>query len=79
MKRILAVLLSITIITGIVVVFTTSSINPNLVLAKESSGTKSEAVSESAAEQVKEKVLNNCGLSDEWLTNIAVYGYVYRT
>ena len=77
MKRILAVLLSITIITGIVVVFTTSSINPNLVLAKESSGTKSEAVSESAAEQVKEKVLNNCGLSDEWLTNIAVYGYVY--
>ena len=77
MKRILAVLLSITIITGIVVVFTTSSINSNLVLAKESSGTKSEAVSESAAEQVKEKVLNNCGLSDEWLTNIAVYGYVY--
>ncbi|MBR5178642.1 MAG: DUF5050 domain-containing protein [Lachnospiraceae bacterium] len=77
MKRILAVLLSITIITGIVVVFTTSSINPNLALAKESSGTKSEDVSESAAEQVKEKVLNNCGLSDEWLTNIAVYGYVY--
>ena len=77
MKRILAVLLSITIITGIVVVFTTSSINSNLVLAKENSGTKSEDVSESAAEQVKEKVLNNCGLSDEWLTNIAVYGYVY--
>ena len=63
MKRIIVVLLSLVLMT--------ISLGDLNVKAVESSKQNIDT------EYIKEQVLNNCGLSDEWTTNIAVYGYVY--
>ena len=63
MKRIIVVLLSLVLMT--------ISFGDLNVKAVESSKQNIDT------EYIKEQVLKNCGLSDEWTTNIAVYGYVY--
>ena len=63
MKRIIVVLLSLVLMT--------ISLGDLNVKAVESSKQNIDT------EYIKEQVLKNCGLSDEWTTNIAVYGYVY--
>lgn len=63
MKRIIVVLLSLVLMT--------ISLGDLNVKAVESSKKNVDT------EYIKEQVLKNCGLSDEWTTNIAVYGYVY--
>ena len=63
MKRIIVVLLSL-----VLMIVSFGDLN---VKAVESSKQNIDT------EYIKEQVLKNCGLSDEWTTNIAVYGYVY--
>lgn len=63
MKRIIVVLLSL-----VLMIVSFGDLN---VKAVESSKKNVDT------EYIKEQVLEKCGLSDEWTTNIAVYGYVY--
>ncbi len=63
MKKIIVVLLSLVLMT--------ISLGDLNVKAVESSKKNVDI------EYIKEQVLEKCGLSDEWTTNIAVYGYVY--
>ena len=63
MKRIIVVLLSLVLMT--------ISLGDLNVKAVESSKKNVDT------EYIKEQVLEKCGLSDEWKTNIVVYGYVY--
>ena len=77
MQKRLEILFSVILIIGTMFVLILSGIGSDEVMAKEKNGTESIDGSQSDAELIKEKVLENCGLSEEWTCNIAVSGYVY--
>lgn len=77
MQKRLEIIFSVILIIGTMFVLILSGIGSDEVMAKEKNGTESIDGSQSDAELIKEKVLENCGLSEEWTCNIAVSGYVY--
>lgn len=77
MQKRLEILFSVILIIGTMFVLILTGIGSDEVMAKEKNGTESIDGSQSDAELIKEKVLENCGLSEEWTCNIAVSGYVY--
>ena len=77
MQKRLEILFSVILIIGTMFVLILTGIGSDEVMAKEKNGTESIDGSQNDAELIKEKVLENCGLSEEWTCNIAVSGYVY--
>ena len=77
MQKRLEILFSVILIIGTMFVLILTGIGSDEVMAKEKNGTESIDGSQSDAELIKKKVLENCGLSEEWTCNIAVSGYVY--
>ena len=77
MQKRLEILFSVILIIGTMFVLILTGIGSDEVMAKEKNGTESIDGYQSDAELIKEKVLENCGLSEEWTCNIAVSGYVY--
>ena len=77
MQKRLEIIFSVILIIGTMFVLILTDIGSDEVMAKEKNGTESIDGSQSDAELIKEKVLENCGLSEEWTCNIAVSGYVY--